>query len=317
MILNSVEDALRALSDIEDGQTNDYEEIVFSGELSAIKIVVEGPRYKGTVPAELARGLWEFQGAIYRATAFALTGVEDIKKLNADQRRELELVFKVVEGSSDFQALLGDFVKSLGEGFKTLDPKLRARLLICFALLFAGGLVSWKILGESAETKRAEIAAATSIQMEQEKTRQFSLFAEVASKEPRVQSFVKAAEEGTTAIVKAVPDATSLKVGRVEFNRDEIKEVNQRSERVSSVSNAVSDDFMVYSSESKLNHATKFVLAGSDGTEFPVTALHSDFTADEIEKLWAAARQRTKVRLEVSITTNRGTVKAAQIIQFL
>jgi len=76
--LKSVEEALDYIAKLQHGQADDFA-VMFDGELKALHINVDGPKYHSSVPAELARGLWEYQEALYRAAAFAITGTDDIR----------------------------------------------------------------------------------------------------------------------------------------------------------------------------------------------------------------------------------------------
>lgn len=74
---------------------------------------------------------------------------------------------------------------------------------------------------------------------------------------------------------------------------------------------------MVFSAETRHGSSTKYTLSRASGEEFPITVNHDDYTADDLNKLWNAAKNRTKIKLEVNLTLHKGAVKAAQITQFL
>lgn len=71
VVLNTVEEAINYLAQLDDGTEPD--EVVFEEELATLHIEVDGDRYHATIPGELARGLWQFQEAVYSAAAYALT----------------------------------------------------------------------------------------------------------------------------------------------------------------------------------------------------------------------------------------------------
>jgi hypothetical protein len=321
--IGSVEDALDALAEIQNTE-NFNEEIELIGDLEFIQIHVNGDKYHGTVPGEFARGLWEYQEAFYKAAAFALTGADDIRKLTTAQRETLEFVFTVSNGSSALTAPIKDFVKTLGDGFTAMDNKTKAIVLVALAILLCGGVLGWKALENSAAAKADEVKAsmqaktqdvnaATQLNSDQERTKQFELIARIANQNKVVQKFSKASEDGTRAVIRSASDANEVRIGRVIYRRIDIEEVNQRAPKTASQATIVDAIYFVFGTESKLFDSTKYTLNGPDG-EFPVNVDHSELTADELNKLWDAAKTRTPIRLEVAITKNKGQIKAAQVI---
>ncbi len=313
--LSSVEEALQYVADIDSGI--EVEEVEFAGELAAMCINVKGEKYHSTIPSELARGLWEYQEAIYKAAAFVMFGADDIRRLPSATKAELELVFEVSEGSSALLAPLKDLFVAIGDGIKTMDDRHKVKTIILIAVILAGGVVAWKALDDSGIAKKEEIKATLALRTEEEKTKQFEIIARASAAQPAVRQFEKAAEEGTKAVVRGASDAESIGIGRAKFSRDDIKEANQRSARTGSTATVIEGDYRVFGTESRHGDSTRYVLAGADGVEFPVTVSHGDLGADDLEKLWAAARSRTAIKLEVSITKNRGQIRAAQIIAVL
>ncbi|MDN8612755.1 hypothetical protein [Variovorax ginsengisoli] len=315
VILSTTEEALAYLVVLTENSEAD-KKIIFSGELSKIDIDIEGPRYDSTIPGELARALWEYQEAIYKAGAFVLTGSDDIRRLSAKQREGLELIFKVEHGSTDIQALLEKVVETLGEGFQQMDDANKAMVLIAITVIFAAGFIAWKAISATADVRKERIKADLDIRNEAEKTKQFEVFARVAANE-KVQRIEKAAEDGTKAVLRSATDATQIAVGRVRLDSDELATLNQRAARVSSTADVIEEEFRIFGTETRFEGATRYVLARGDGTEFPVTISHDELSADDLERLWSAARDRQPIRLEVSITKNRDVVKAAQIVSVL
>jgi hypothetical protein len=315
--LASAEEALHLLEELQAGKSQ-VTVIELSGELKALEVNIRGAAYHGTVPGELARGLWEFQEALYKAAAFAINGEDDIRRLTTAQRQGLELVFEVHEGSTELIVEVTKFINTLSGGLASMDDQTKMIVLISVALILAVGVVAWKALDVSAQRKKDELLKDADVALEREKTRQFEIFAQVAGSVPAVQKFERAAEEGTRAIIRSASDADDIKIGRVKFDSDDIQEVVQRAPRVKSQAEVVEDVFHVFGTDTRMVDATKYILSRHNGNqEFPVTISHGDLSGDEIARLWEAARSRKPIRLEVALTTNRGVVKAAQVVAVL
>lgn len=100
--ISTVEEALAYIQ----SEHPEDEAIAIGGVLAAFHAHIDGKNYHTSVPAGLARGLWELQEELYRAVAFALYGEESYKRLTEEQKEKFELVFQVSEGSSDLLAPL-------------------------------------------------------------------------------------------------------------------------------------------------------------------------------------------------------------------
>lgn len=314
--ISTLEEALDFLSYYEADQES-APDVVFAGEINLLRAGIEGNRYHSTIPGELARGLWEFQEAMYKAVAFALYEVEDIRKLTAAQRRDFELVFKVSEGSTDLAAMLEGFFKKLGEGFLTMDSKHKAYTLVAIAAIVGASLAASKIIEINAAVRTEEVKAQLNISLEAEKTKQFEVFGRVANGSPVTSKFSKAVEDGSRAIVRSVPDAESVKIGRVKLDRVDIEEVNQRAVKEKASADILTEDFVIFGTQSRDSGFTKYLLARRDGSEFYVTVSHEEHKPEDLDKIWAAARDRKPIALEINATFIRGVVRSAQIVKVI
>lgn len=292
-------------------------DVTFSNELLCLRVVIGGERYKGTVPAELARAIWEFQEALYKSAAFVLHGDNDARKLTAEQKLKLELVFSVKEGSTDMESTINGLVDVVKGALSDMDPKLRAKVLVAIVVIVAGGALGWKMLDQNAEVKKAEIAAQLEVGKEVEQTKRLTLFKEFASQNLAVSKFEEAATVGGRAIVRSVQDADAVAIGATKFDKDEVKEVNRRAARVRSASSTVTAKFRIYAAESRLDASTRYVLAGSTLEEFPVVVNHEDFSAADLERLWIAARDRKEIELNVAVTQRKNKVISANLMKVI
>jgi hypothetical protein len=313
--LSTFEEALQYIADAQDKEI--LENVKFSGALAELKIIVDGEKYKCSMTGELARGIWEYQESIYKAASQVLYGIEDIRKLTSEQREAFNLNFKIKEGSIDFTALLEKFIEKIVEGFSTMDDKSKIITIVMSVVVLSVGYGAPRVLEASEDTKRAEIVANVQIANEVEKTRQFEIFAKALSDNTNALRFSQATEDGTRALMKSAPDASKISIGRVNFNNQDITEVNQRAKKVKPTAEIVQEEFMVFGAETRHGSSTKYILSRVNGDEFPITVNHDDYTADDLNKLWNAAKTRTKIKLEVNLTMHKGNIRAAQIYQFL
>lgn len=311
VILKTAEEALAYLV-VLDEQPGADPDVKFEGDLGKIEIDIVGTRYDSSIPGELARSLWEYQEAIYKAGAYVLTGTDDIRRLTSTQRANLELIFTIEHGSTDIQALLETAIGTFGDGFTQMDDQHKAMVLISIAIILATGFVAWKVIDAVKNVRVERIKADLSIATEAEKTKQFGVFERVSST-PKLQRIERAAEEGAKAILRGASDAEEVTIGRAKFDGDDLGAIKQRAIRVASTAEVVEESFRVFGTETRTSGATKYILARGDGTEFAVTVNDEDFTPEELQRIWTAARERNEIRLEVSLIKNRDSVKSAVV----
>jgi len=233
--------------------------------------------------------------------------------LSVEQREALELVFQVGEGSSDFLAPIETFLAQIAAGITGMDDQHKTMVLIAVAVIIAVGTLGWKAIDSNRSKKEEEIKANLAASNEAEKTRQFEIIASMGSNNV-VNRFEDAAERGNRAVVRGASDAVSVQVGRTFYDQDDIGEAARRAPRIASSVDVVEDDYRVFNSESKLADLTKYVLASDDGVEFPIVVTHGDFDEQSLNRLWEAARRRTKIRLEVAIVKGRNGIRSAQLL---
>jgi hypothetical protein len=311
--LSSVDDALAyltAYSEAEDGP-----EVVFAGDLAHLHAKIEGADYHGTIPGELARGLTELQDAFYRAAAFALHGDDRINRLTVDERENFELVFSVKQGSSEIDASLGDIWKKLGDGFIKMKSEHRRTVLIVIALAFALGWGGPKLYETHAEIEKAKIEATAEKDRDVEKTRQMTLFAQLAARIPAAERFEKAGGEGARAVIKGAKDADSITLNRAHFDKVAIEEINQRAAKDKAEPKVFTSEFRIVGLESR-DRSLKVWLEARGIKQFSVIiGDDDDADADLLHAIWSAARERKLITLEISATYIRGQMKTAQVVR--
>lgn len=296
---------------------DDGEQISLHGALANLQLHIEGSNYNASIPADLARGLWEFQEEIYRAVAFALYGVDHVRKLSAEERENFQLVFHVAEGSTWIEATLGKLAEKLGEALTKMDGKDVKRTVIAVVLILACAYGAVHVIDGSNDVKKEEVKNALELGKEKEKTRQFELFSRYVDSNPTAKRFSKATEDGAKAIIKGASDADLIQIGRVTFDKNEIIEANQRAAKERAASEIIVDDFVIVRAEKRDPSVTKFVVASGKHGEFTVVLLDDEFDEKSADKVWTAFKSNTKVKLEVNATVVRQQIKSAQLVQVL
>lgn len=198
----------------------------------------------------------------------------------------------------------------------TIAP--RQKTLIAIAAIVTGYLWGDSLL-EGYFTQQGRLLDAQTRQaLDEGENERLKIVRDMIAEQRTVARFDEAMDAGARAIARGAQDASSLRIGPQQIDSAQIQYVNQRAARVPSTSVTVTESFAVFQADTHSHESTRYMLGRPDGSEFAVTVIHEAFSADDLEKLWTAARQRQRIELEVTITTNKdGVVRNAQIISVL
>lgn len=307
--LDSIENALELLRDLNNDnlEINDFN-LTLSGELEFIQLIIDGPHFFGTVTGELTKGIYDYQVALYRAAAFALYGTPDSRRLNYEQRNQLELVFKVTEGSSNLLAPIVDSLNCLKECLSGMSSRAKAITIISVALILAGGYTyiqkndnDTKIAIAQEETKRGETIKDTAIG--------------VLAQSQIANQYAEANKNGLISIAKSAKDATSICLGKSKLDIDAIKDINRKAERTKPTAEIPDGPFIIHELDIRESGLTSFSVCDNEGREYTVSAPHTEFQQDQLSKIWSAASSRQPVNLTVNLTVaSDGTIRKTQLI---
>ena len=186
----------------------------------------------------------------------------------------------------------------------------RKKTLICIAIIIAGTFLSYRGIDGYLENQEKDAQRDHEIKLMQ-------IVRDAALAGQAIDKFDKAVEDGAKSVIRGAPTATGIKFNSATFDQDQIQAVNQRAARVRSIAESVEDEFRIYSGDSHSSDSTRFTLGGSDGQEFAVSVNDSDLSKEDLEKIWNAFKARARIKLEVTITRNRGVIRSAQITNVL
>lgn len=310
--LSTIEEAIAFTEKLKTGVIDDLQaqeiDLQFSGELSRVSITIEGPSYHGTVPGDLAKGIWDYQLELYRAGAYALYGVADTRKLTKEQRQQLELVFDVSPGSSKLVAEIKETFECLKSLFDGMNGTQKLLAIVLVTAILTGG---YTYIHHSDNQK--------AVVLEQERTKQGETIKNTATGVLQIhkiaEKYSQANESGLISIAKSASDATCIKLGKSTLNEEAIRDINRKSDRTKATAEYIDGPFMVYEMNGKDHQKTGAILCDPSGREFPVFLDDIEFSRGKIDSLWEAASKRKPINLEVTVTVlPDGTIRKAQLV---
>ncbi|MER8536665.1 hypothetical protein NKH61_27640 [Mesorhizobium sp. M1005] len=121
-----------------------------------VHVAFRGEPFHQTVTASIMRGLVEYQNDIYRSVARLLKNDGRITRLTDEEKRQLELVFSVTEGSSDLMAKAAESLGALGKAVEKLNSKQSLIAVLAFLVLFFGATGGYIYLSHVETMKKIE-----------------------------------------------------------------------------------------------------------------------------------------------------------------
>ena len=314
--LTSVEEALAFLEQASGWASDSPPNFSLDGELGKLQIEIEGPLFHGELTGEVARGLASFQDEIYRATLFALTGLEGrAAKLTLQQKEAVELVIDVDEGCTLINIDLGKFGEGLAGVLTTMTPAEVTVLVVAVTAVLAVGWMgkTWlvehykaktTIDADSQETERTKLVAESHVKLVEK-------LGQIIEGNEKVARFAQASENGVREIATRARDATSVTVGRVALDQEAIAAMKKRAPRSAAEPIVSVGKFLILQASGKSTPFKLTLVGPGIPGEFDVEFDDNEFRQTQVEAVWSAFKTRTAVELQINAVLIGDKVKGA------
>ena len=333
--LQSIEDALAfVVQQAGDGEPK-FEGVEIAGDWAALDIKITGKNYHGTVPGNLARGLWELQQELYRAVAFAKYGVDDMRRIPKQELEQYTLVFKVEEGSSWLTAPIDKFLETLSNAIAGMTSEEKAKLVVKIGLIIATTWGATSLSNQYFDYRTKTEVAAKQLQVDAQRleiekarieadVRRNSELAELilalAANNPPPSRLRDATPEGAKAVVKNAADADEIRIGQAKFDRTQINEITQRADRESPESVGISGEFRITGFKRAVGSDVARFLLTNEAGELSVIMDLADtdsFTQEQLRRFWVAVETGAPIELGVQKRVVGDKVKHAWVESIL
>lgn len=221
LVIRSEDEAIACLHQALEGCFDNLSVLIKFDGWPSLAIDVEGNRYHSSMPTGMIKALVDYQAAINRAYASIAYG-KSAKSLTEEDRKEVELVFNVQEGSTDTQAPLWEVLTKLGE--KAIDRMTGKHLVITVlgaALIGCAtyGSVHWM------DTQAAMVADAAKKDMVEK----------ILAQNEHLAQMQADVSKAAMSLVKGAYDAERLSYGDVVLTKPQIEALNQRGREAAAV----------------------------------------------------------------------------------
>jgi len=241
-VINNLDDAVKLLQLALNDELDHYNLRVADLEKFSMHLV--GNKFHQTITPSVMKGFIDLQNAIYRSYAQIKYDDPSILRLSKQEKDELELEVKVIDGSSGF----GFDPQELFEKLITLlADKLTSKhvfILVLSTILLYGGYQSYNdYLTNQKEIRLAEIALEKDVSSKQERLATVALLSDKSSDEtkevlaraaavtPQVNTIKEEAKNASHSLIKSAQAADSIDFndGRIQLTGDAAKELTKSS----------------------------------------------------------------------------------------
>lgn len=300
VVIRSESDALGIIEKAMAGQLSDDDSflIKFDG-WPIFDLDIEGDKYHSTVTTPMMKGLLEYQQVINRIFADNIYS-KGARALTEEDRANLELTFKVAEGSSDIQAQLGAAFNKFGE--KMID-KMTGRQLVITVVGLA--LIAACYFGHQTYTS-------SQLALLQENNKS-ALEMRLIESNDKMSKALADTNQAIVGIVKSAPDATKVTAGNTVFDRADILQISQK-EREATVLARMDGKYNIYSLRS-FDDKWRMDIApvGSDDS-VKVDLYKGQHAAAAINEIMVALVEGQPVFLYVLARSKDGKVVSANVM---
>lgn len=290
----------------------EHVDLIFDG-WPSFQMKITGRDWHGTVPTRVMGPLLEVQKDLYRAYASVCYGTDNLRHLGAEDRDKLELIVRVREGSSDYEAPIDEKLTELA---KTAIGKMTSRDLALtiagIALVMGGVEVSKAWIASRQEAKQADQTVALS----QQETERMKVFAEAVKQQPLLAEVKADHDASQNRLLKAIKPTDTVVLQGTLLQGSEAAEIVQ-SERGRSEDVEVGGVFRVLSNDASKSAGFRIKIQRiTDGLTFSAEV---PVEIPESEKRILQQAEWSKgaklVRLSITASELRGHISNAVVYQ--
>lgn len=317
LFISNEEEAFELLEKITSGNfSGNLSEINF-GEWSKLTIRLTGEKFHSSITPTVMRGLIEVQQGIYKSYCIMRYGTESTRQLTDEERKKLEILVIVTEGSALIEAFLGPVAEELAKGVFDNMP-IEAKITLILLILFGFG--TYKAISmhlsnkKEIRLKEIEESSKTEIEKEQLKTqldtlkvvtdshtKNLEILSQVVKKYPDAQRVTEVIQESQDSLIRSVvtaePDTLEIQGMNIPLQAAEVLVATTRHQWLET---RLDGEFRVLQIDSSNAANLKVKILGTDGTEHTATLQDETMDRRHLDLISKALMERSKVFLTIN-----------------
>ena len=310
LVIRSEEDAWQVLEKAVNGEEFPDNLLLRFDGWPSFKLDVSGRDWHSTVPTRVMPSLLEVQKDINRAYAHIRYDDFNLRRLKEEERDDLEVVVKVKEGSSVFDADLWNQFSRMAEaavvrmsGDQIVISVLGVALTIMAPVMFKAWLAS-------REKDREE---ETRVQLSKEETQRLQVMAEAMRQHPPLEVVRDDAVATTNKLLKVARPGDNIEMKGVQIPAEEAQELAQP-ERERAKEIELEGDFRVLGNRTDKGAGFRVTVQRiADGLTVSADVL-AELAWDQKEAIQQAEWSKTAVHLEIRAEMLRETFSRAVVL---
>jgi len=263
------------------------------------QINVKGNRYNSTLPTSLMRSLVELQTHLNRVYSEVIYG-KSARSLTLEERNNLEIVFKVEQGSSAVFADISGFFTEMG---KTAMEKMTGTQVV---MLVLGA--STLLAGSS-----SYVSYLNNIEKSEAEANRHEITLELIKQQPKLLQIQSDQVAMFTNILRSVPDAESVTLNEIVINKDQLSEIT-KIERNSKELMRIDDLYNISSLKIKSEFYQIEIIRKSDDKSIFTKLSKGHFSIAEMNLITEAFTSESSIHLNILARVRDEIIASANIV---
>jgi len=260
---------------------------------------VKGDRYNSTVTSGMMRSLLELQRHLYRVYAEVVYG-KSARVLTAEEREQLEIVFKVEQGSSNIFADLGGFFTELG---KNAMDKMTGKQVV-------GTVVGISAMFFAASAYDTYTTGKQKTELEQNR---HEVITQLIDSNQRFRGILEEQQSTFTDIIKSVIDADQVKLPIATLTKADIENITRQERQVTQLER-IDGEYTISSFKKKTDSFRIEITRVSDGVTFGTELFKGHLSMAEMDAITSALTSDRSINLNVVGRVRGEAIVSASIV---
>lgn len=310
IIISNEDEAFLLLQLALENQISETTQITFKG-WPVFNLTIEGKDFNGSIPTRIMPPILDLQKEIYRVYCRARYNSEDTKKLTNEERKSLELVVTIRQGSTKF---ITDLFNALNEVIKNsnMDSNQVLILLIAISALITANFM-WK---DWLRTKEREHGQDVTVELSKQETERHKLVVEALTRQSELKHSQQAISDFQSSLSKKLSPADQLKVNDEPIINGEraIEIVPPPKQTPKEI--RLDGNYSINVIKFPINYGEPYrfsVTSSQDNKSFMVDVAPDLLTQDQIEILKEGSFRIKHIRMHINAREHRGQITDARV----
>lgn len=282
-----------------------------------IRLRYTGEKFQGTITPDIAQAIVDLQEVLNRSYSLAVNHTSSLRSLSDDDRRALQVVATVEDGSSLVEVNLGNWAEKLSTGLvgKMTGTEVVITVLGAAVVVTAGWLLKNHLKNRS-EEKKLELENAQRLSLSQEETRRLEVVTRAMQSSAVVRETESFAESARDSLIKSAFDAESFTAqDSVSISGDEARKT-YRAKRREPLEVQLNGSYSIksFTWAEDLESARVKVQREDDRMEFTADLSVQALTPEQKARFKDATFDNVRVYLSVNATVLSDQVTTARIV---